>query len=149
MSHFVAQIPIMDTILMGYWVARLYFLEKFRSNSLYSVTFLSNPEELSYPIPQEKGKGTPEECVSIIAISDLHTYFLRRSVINNFFLLKNNNHATTSTEDTRFLFVLGPPRQGGWGADGRGGVVQEWEGVQLFGHTLLDLSLHIVSPLFA
>ena len=38
-------------------------------------------------MPPENGKGTPKECVSTSATSNLHTYFLRRSAIK-FFLTK-------------------------------------------------------------
>ena len=36
---------------------RLYFPEEFRRNSVYSVTFLSYPVEIRFPMPPENRKG--------------------------------------------------------------------------------------------
>ena len=77
-------------------ISRLYFLEEFRRDSVYSVTLLSNPAELCYPMPPEHGKGTPKKRVSTSATADLHMYILCRSAIKFTFLPKNNNHVSTS-----------------------------------------------------
>ena len=88
-------------------------------------------------------------------IADLHTYFLRRSVLKFTFLLKNNKHISTRTNDTRcWIFVCvrtAPPRGTG---RGRGVCVclcvrMWWGGAKLYGHMLPTRIPHTVPPPFS
>ena len=80
-----------------------------RSNSVYSVTFLSNPAELRYPMPPEHTKGTPKERVYTSATADLHTYILRMSVIKFTFLpKKTTTHQWARTKQDVNLWIIYP-----------------------------------------